>query len=145
MSLDKQHDLYLSFEESFWDIFQRSGGELISQHGGSWFSGLGLFSDTTIVWNAGFGDDLYYLLPPANICGCYHFKSNEIFQVKKSLMNKIQKENKDPRNGNPDYRYVFGCSCHNEVDLKRANELELDYCLLSPIKKAHKIKILQKE
>ena len=58
LSLDEQHDLYLSFEESFWDIFQRSGGELIPQHGGSWFSGLGLFSDTTIVWNAGCADDL---------------------------------------------------------------------------------------
>ena len=138
LSLNEQHDLYLYFEESFWDIFQRSGGELIPQHDGSWFSGLGLFSDTKIVWNAGFADDLYYLLPPSNICGGYHFKSNEIFQVKKSLMNKIRKENKDPRNGNPDYRYVFGCSCHNEADLKRANELELDYCLLSPIKSKNK-------
>ena len=78
LNQDEQHDLYLSFEEGFWDIFQRSGGELIPQHGGSWFSGLGLFSDTKIIWNAGFADDLYYLLPPANICGGYHFKSNEI-------------------------------------------------------------------
>ena len=54
------------------------------------------------------------------------------------FMNKIQRENADPRNGNPDYRYIFGCSCHNEADLKRANELELDYCLLSPIKSKNK-------
>ncbi len=138
LSLDEQDDLYSYFEESFWDIFQRNGGDLIPQHGGSWFSGLGLFSDTSIVWNAGFADDLYYLLPPANICGGYHFKSNEIFQVKKGQINRIHRENADPRNGNPDYRYIFGCSCHNEADLKRANELQLDYCLLSPIKSKNK-------
>ena len=49
-------------------------------------------------------------------------------------MNKIQKENKDPRNGNFENRYVFGCSCHNEKEISLASNLGLNYCILGPIK-----------
>ena len=139
----QQADLYAFFEECFWDISQRNGGVkfphgdggvIVPQDVKSRHSGLGMF--TPVVWNSGSAEDLF-TLPRAHVCGGFHFKSNEIFRVKKSQINDFLKHVEEDIWA-LDEKYIFGCSCHNEADLIRANELELDYCLLSPIKSKNK-------
>tara|TARA_Y100000588_G_C14026466_1_gene826677 strand:- start:315 stop:1001 length:687 start_codon:yes stop_codon:yes gene_type:complete len=69
----------------------------------------------------------------------FHLTSTDLFNIKKEDLALLKKShylyvdhNRDK--GNSDVKCIFGASCHNEEELKRASELGVDYCLLSPIK-----------